>query len=372
MIVEKLFEKEDKKTFLLKPDFYDFSAVSINSLLIIEDKEACLIDPGGKKTFYELKYTVDEILEKENTALSFVIGTHQDPDVSSSINLWIESYNVNFFLPRVWMRFVAHLEIENLDKITPIPDGGMDLVFANGSILNLLPAHFLHSSGNVHIYHSESKILFSGDFGASESSDIFVKDFQSVVPSLKKFHERYIPSSKALNFYIENILKKLDINMIVPQHGSVYSKENIEDLLNFLENLKCGVDILDEIYNGKKSLFLSDSIIEKIYQIRNLHDVYILNLKENKIDRINLSHKNCDFGKIFYKYIYPLSNSKCCEKDSIICKTISEIEDKHKEFHLFLKKSLEDKRISKEELSKLNEISNGLKELIDNLIDVVI
>jgi len=46
------------------------------------------------------------------------------------------------------------------------------------------------------------------------------------------------------------MVRKLDVEIIAPQHGAIYKgKELINKLLNWLENQECGIDLMnyDEI-----------------------------------------------------------------------------------------------------------------------------
>lgn len=90
------------------------------------------------------------------------------------------------------------------------------------AIIKALPAHFLHSEGNFHFYDVAGKILFSGDLGTSlVSAELAlepVTDFNAHLPAMLGFHKRYMTSNKACRLW-ENMVRRLDIESIVPQHG---------------------------------------------------------------------------------------------------------------------------------------------------------
>ena len=52
-------------------------------------------------------------------------------------------------------------------------------------------------------------------------------------------------SNKALKNFVKKI-KPFPIEAIVPQHGSIIPKELVGRAMEFLENLKCGIDLLEE------------------------------------------------------------------------------------------------------------------------------
>lgn len=43
------------------------------------------------------------------------------------------------------------------------------------------------------------------------------------------------------------MVREIDIEMIVPQHGSPFvGKEMVAQFLSWIENLQCGIDLIDE------------------------------------------------------------------------------------------------------------------------------
>ncbi|KJR40838.1 beta-lactamase domain-containing protein [Candidatus Magnetoovum chiemensis] len=140
----------------------------------------------------------------------------------------------------------------NTDEIdVSIPDGGGKIAFPSGDFLEIVPAHFLHSVGNFHVYDPSSKILFTSDVGAAalphENKSIFVKNFNEHVKNMEAFHKRYMLSNTVCKYYAD-MVKRYDIKMITPHHGAVLTGEQVGQFLNWLSNLKCGIDNLKEIY----------------------------------------------------------------------------------------------------------------------------
>lgn len=63
--------------------------------------------------------------------------------------------------------------------------------------MKAIPAHFLHSVGNFQLYDPVSKILFSGDMGASLVDDAApVSDFAAHIQYMDGFHRRYMAANK--------------------------------------------------------------------------------------------------------------------------------------------------------------------------------
>jgi len=125
--------------------------------------------------------------------------------------------------------------------------GGTRITLGGDCELLIIPAHFLHSPGNFQVYDPVSKILFSGDLGASLGQDyFFVEDFDSHIRYMEGFHRRYMASGKVLKLWAR-MVRGLDIESIAPQHGAVFrGREMVKRFLDWVENLECGVDLLSE------------------------------------------------------------------------------------------------------------------------------
>ena len=60
------------------------------------------------------------------------------------------------------------------------------------------------------------------------------------------FHRRYIASRKVCQFWA-NMVRELEVDMIVPQHGKRFEgPEMIERFLNWVSELPCGIDLLTQ------------------------------------------------------------------------------------------------------------------------------
>lgn len=222
--------------------------LSVNQYLIVKNGEGVLIDPGSEAIFDELYEAVSEHVEIEN--IKYIFFSHQDPDVAGSIGQWSVSTKAKFIMSSLWIRFMSHYGFSAMDRVMALGDKGIDLKFG-GEYLKFIPAHFLHSPGNFSLYDEKSKILFSGDIGAaiisSPSFNKIVKNFDEHKEFLKVFHQRYMGSNKLCKKWVSKV-EKLDINMIVPQHGFVFEGESVALFLGWLKELKCGSDFLEDIY----------------------------------------------------------------------------------------------------------------------------
>ncbi len=227
--------------------------VQSNQFLIVDNDEYAIIDPGGDLTYTPLSMALAQHIPVQN--LTYVLASHQDPDIIAAIDKWLLHTRCKVVCSRLWERFLPHLTASSLkmfqgintfERIIGVPDRGMELKLGQ-SRLKCLPAHFLHSVGNLHFYDPVSKILFSGDMGASIVDDAEpVKDFQAHIPHMEGFHRRYMASNKACRLWA-NMARKLDIEMIVPQHGrSFVGREMIALFFNWISELECGLDLMTQ------------------------------------------------------------------------------------------------------------------------------
>jgi flavorubredoxin len=129
-------------------------------------------------------------------------------------------------------------------SLSGIPDEGMT-VMLGGQPIEIIPAHYLHSPGNYHVYDPVAKILYSGDIGASvgiEYAD--VPNFADHLKYTEGFHRRYMASNRALREWVGRV-RKLDIEIMAPQHGAQYrGKAMVAEFLAWAEQLACGVDLI--------------------------------------------------------------------------------------------------------------------------------
>jgi len=66
---------------------------------------------------------------------------------------------------------------------------------------------------------------------------------------MEPFHRRYMASNIALRKWVE-IVSRLDVKMILPQHGALFQDAMVGRFLAWLKELKCGVDLIDSIYEA--------------------------------------------------------------------------------------------------------------------------
>ena len=248
---EVLYDKDGHKFIWLGwEEHEEEGTIQVNQYLIIDNGEGILLDPGGIHVFPQVVGNVSRYIELDN--IKHIFFAHQDPDVCSGISLWLGVTPAKIHISKWWIRFLPHFGVYDIKKVSPIEDRGGFLQLSSGGKLDFIPAHFLHSIGNFSLFDNKSKILFSGDIGAAllphNKRTLFVEDFNSHIKLMEAFHKRFMNSNIAIKAYLKQ-LYRYNIEMICPQHGSIFpDKETSKKFLNWLNNLKCGVDIINSIY----------------------------------------------------------------------------------------------------------------------------
>jgi len=220
-----------------------------NAYLISSGDKNVLIDPGGIQHFEQVKSRVKELIGSEQN-VTHIVSHHQDPDVAGSIPKWLEiNPKIEIITtPRTKVLLPYYgfdgSSVKWLD-VSPLDDTFLKL--DDSSVLVFLSSPFLHFPDAFVTYDSRAKLLFSGDIFAAiqKKWELIVKDFEKHKLEMMYFHVYYMASNKALRYFVEKV-KPFEIDAIIPQHGSIIPKEFVKEALSFLENLKCGIDLLYE------------------------------------------------------------------------------------------------------------------------------
>ncbi len=214
--------------------------IDTNQYMVVSKDNALLIDPGGIELFSAMLTTVIKQVPVEK--ITHLFASHQDPDIISSLGLWDQALeNATLHSPWLWESFIRHFGMNNI-TYSPIPDEGGQL-HLDDAMLRFIPAHYLHSSGNVNIYDPKAKILMSGDIGAAleePEAPIYVDNFEAHIPKMKTFHQRWMPSNEAKNDWVSRV-RELDIEMLCPQHGRIFRGDDVGRFLDWFESLEVGI-----------------------------------------------------------------------------------------------------------------------------------
>lgn len=214
--------------------------IDTNEYLITYGSQSILLDPGGAEVFPAVFSALVGTIDPRK--INWIFASHQDPDIVSSLALWLDvNPKLQCYISWLWGSFIPHFGGDN-NTLIPIPDEGMDIKLG-GLTLKAIPAHYLHSSGNFHLYDSKAQILFTGDVGAAllpdGESTIYVENFDRHIQHAEGFHRRWMGSNEARIDWCERV-SKLDIEMLCPQHGSIYKGADVQRFINWFADLKVG------------------------------------------------------------------------------------------------------------------------------------
>jgi flavorubredoxin len=214
--------------------------IDTNEYVIAHDKELLIADPGGMEIFPAVFSALSADFDPNQ--VRYLFASHQDPDIISSLGLWLDfNPGIKCYLSWLWAGFIPHFGGNDTTFIN-IPDDGMELLLG-GLTLCAIPAHYLHSSGNFHLYDPKAHILFSGDIGAAllppGADNLYVQNFDQHIRHAEGFHRRWMGSNDAKLDWCERV-STMKIDMLCPQHGAIYQGADVERFINWFAALKVG------------------------------------------------------------------------------------------------------------------------------------
>lgn len=220
---------------------YNMDAVfRTNPYLIVDGDEAVLIDPGSSIDFFAVRSKVASIISPSK--IKHIILHHQDPDLCGSTRQFeiIIEEDIKIYNPLRSSFFVRFYGIET--PITKISKDGEFLIFKSGRKLQFFMTPYCHSPGAMVTYDEKTKTIFTSDiFGAfGDQWDLFADKIgdEKHLEDVRLFMEPFMGSEEAMKLAIGK-MKKLDINLICPQHGSILRK-NAKGWLENINNFKYG------------------------------------------------------------------------------------------------------------------------------------
>jgi flavorubredoxin len=235
-----------------------------NPYLLIEGDQAVLIDAGSRPDFAVVMMKILQTgITPENIAA--LIYHHIDPDLCGSMSNMVDiCKNPELIIlsdPDNNMFLSYYIEREKRALLQSIDECGLKLTFGLRT-LQFFKTPYAHSTGSFVTYDIKTKTLFSSDlFGSlSRQWELFAEledecyvceDCDHCIQRKKycplsdilEFHKKVMPSEKALR-YAMGVISNLDIEMIAPQHGSIFNKnKDIGFLIEKLGTLQgVGID----------------------------------------------------------------------------------------------------------------------------------
>ncbi len=221
-----------------KPD----KIIDTNQYMVRTTDRCLLIDPGGVELFAPMLAAILHYAPVDQ--ITDVFASHQDPDIISSLGLWDKALpNAKLHASTLWEGFIRHFGCDSIEY-AGINDGG-GVINLGDVELQIIPAHYMHSSANFNIYDPQAKILMSGDVGAAleePGTPIFVDNFESHIEKMRFFHQRWMPSNQAKRVWIDRV-RELEIDILAPQHGRMFKGDDVNRFLDWFESLQVGIAV---------------------------------------------------------------------------------------------------------------------------------
>lgn len=246
MLCQTIYSEGDHRwlAFGQDPDRPD-NIVDTNQYVVEAGGDAVLIDPGGIEIFPAMLGALSAKLPIDS--IRHIMLSHQDPDIGSSLPLWREVCrdDVQIHISWLWTSFVSHFDGEA--TLTPVPDPGGEIRLSKTLSLEIVPAHFLHSPGNFHLFDPRAGILFSADVAASlvprgVRGGLFVEDFSAHIPYMEPWHRRAMGSERARDAWLSRVAR-LDIRILAPQHGLLLRGDDVKRFYDWFGTLRIGEGI---------------------------------------------------------------------------------------------------------------------------------
>jgi flavorubredoxin len=245
-----VFEAGNHRWWILY-DQDEHRVVDSNVYIMEANGQSAIMDPGGFEIFPQVLAAAAEVVSPSSIIKAFV--SHQDPDIASSLPLWNACNNkIQWHIPSLWESFIRHYGALDAHFVGIHDEGGAMVV--GGRNLEFIPAHYLHASANFHVYDAEAKVFFCGDVGAAllppghtawvggQQGNESATAFEEHIQHATFFHQRWMPSDEAKKRWISRV-RLLDIDYLCPQHGAIYTGENVQRFLNWFDGLSVGTAI---------------------------------------------------------------------------------------------------------------------------------
>jgi flavorubredoxin len=120
------------------------------------------------------------------------------------------------------------------------------LSLTSGRELQFLFTPYLHSPGAIVTYDTRTRSLFSSDIFGAISADWSLFKNDNFLEPMRIWHQTYMPSNRILANCMKR-LSQLDIDRILPQHGSILEQHQVKQAIQFLAELPCGLDLQESM-----------------------------------------------------------------------------------------------------------------------------
>jgi len=219
------------------------AALHCNPYLLIDDDDVVLFDPGSIPHFPIVMRKVIDLVAPER--VSWIVASHQDPDVCGNLSVMVDVISnpaLRVATHSLCARLICHYGMST--PMVSVDEQDHRVTLRSGRTLRFIPTPFLHSPGAIATYDEASKTLFSSDlFGAiGDDWSLFARG--DYLDAIARFHRGYMPSGAVLRACMTR-LGAVEIERILPQHGSILEGAQVGEAIAMLSALPCGIDRLE-------------------------------------------------------------------------------------------------------------------------------
>jgi len=230
--------------------FHDVqSGLHCNPYLIVDGNEAVVIDAGSRPDFSTVMMKILEI-GIDASSISALIYQHYDPDLCGSVAHFediIDRTDLKIISDKENNMFIRHYAVSS--RLISIDSIDHAFKFSSGRKLQFFNTPYSHCAGSFVTYDTKTRVLFTSDLFGSYGAhwDLFLSlspechtcqylemgskmDLERCVRGktycpirdIFRFHQMIMTSEKALRYAMQ-IIQKIPVAMIAPQHGSILS-----------------------------------------------------------------------------------------------------------------------------------------------------
>ena len=205
------------------------------------------IDPGSQIDYPHVRAHLLEHIGDMQALRMFSIN-HQDPDVVGNLTfLTQENAKLTGLATQDVWRLVRHLDVKPRNLYFAEQAHKSQVKLPTGQTIFVVPTPFCHFRGAMAFYDPESRILFSGDLfgGLNVPGRVQVYGEEPDWPGIAQFHQIYMPSCAVVAHAIRQVRSlRPAVEIIAPQHGFVLTGSFLDAVLERLEHLPMGIDLM--------------------------------------------------------------------------------------------------------------------------------
>ena len=255
-----------------------------NSYLVVGSEKTALVDTMYPKKTHEL---IDKLDAEGIKKVDYIIANHGEQDHSGALPTLVAKYpDAKIVTNAKCKDIVQNLLHLDEEKFHVVGDG--DELSLGDKTVKFILAPWVHWPDTMFSYLKEDKMLFTCDFlGAHYTkNDLFADYTDELVEAAKRYYAEIIMPFRNFAKKYTQMVKGMDVEIIMPSHGPVYDKP--EFILN-LYDLWTSDKVENKVVIPYVSMYESTKM---------LVDELATHLRAKNIDVKLFDLVNCDEGEL--------------------------------------------------------------------------